>query len=534
MATAIIKNEKFREILILGGILLLAVFFRFWMLDAVPPGLYPDVAQNGVDAQTANDTGNYQVFYPANNGREGLFINLQAFSLMLFGDSVWSLKAVAAAFGVLTVLGVYFLAREVFNKNVAVISSALLAVSFWHVLFSRLGFRAISLLFFMVWAFYFLFKAVKANQWWQFVGAGVMFGLALHTYIASRIVPVVLAVVLAAFWLTQKGFLKQYWKQIWAVFVLMAIIFWPLYSYFKTHPGAAASRTADVSILNPEVNKGDLIGTAIKTTTLTLGQFNFKGDANWRHNQAGWPQLLVPVGLLFLGGLFLAIGRFFSSLRRRSKELPAYTFLLAGFGAMLLPSLLTQEGLPHALRSIGAIPFAFLFAGLFGDFIWQKTKKNRKKLVLGLGIALFALTAIIEGYRYFGMWGKDINTYGAYAQNIKNIGDYIEKPLFGPSNYDVIVNASGENVDGVPVAAATVKFLTHNKKGVIVKYHNVEDIDQIDCSVYCNIIFIQNDTELEKKVAQKFPKGIFYTVDLVPGTNSEFRGYKVTPENIIY
>src|SRR3989338_11321607 len=40
--------------------------------------------------------------------------------------------------GILSVIGLYFLVKELFDENLAMISSFLLAVSFWHVLVSKL------------------------------------------------------------------------------------------------------------------------------------------------------------------------------------------------------------------------------------------------------------------------------------------------------------------------------------------------------------------------------------------------------------
>ncbi len=101
----------------LVAIMALAVFFRLWQINSIPPGLYPDEAMNGNNALEAIHTGDYKVFYPENNGREGLFINIQALSIKIFGNEPWALRLVSALFGILTVLGVFFLARELFKKD---------------------------------------------------------------------------------------------------------------------------------------------------------------------------------------------------------------------------------------------------------------------------------------------------------------------------------------------------------------------------------------------------------------------------------
>src|SRR3989338_2569954 len=133
--------------LVLLLILLLAGFFRFWQLDLTPPGLYPDEATNANDVLSSPG----QVFYPNNNGREGLFLNLQWLSLTAFGPTIWALRFVPALIGLLTVLGLYFLAQELLSalkykgtyRYFPLLSAFLLATSFWHVNFSRIGFRAI-------------------------------------------------------------------------------------------------------------------------------------------------------------------------------------------------------------------------------------------------------------------------------------------------------------------------------------------------------------------------------------------------------
>ena len=148
-------------------IVIIAAFLRLYNIippvGGLPPGLYPDEAMNGNNALEAISTRDYKVFYPENNGREGLFINIQALSIFLFENFPWALRIVSAIFGILTVLGIYFLAKEIFNKNIALLSAFLLATSFWHINFSRIGFRAIMAPFFLTWGIYFLLKSL--NNW---------------------------------------------------------------------------------------------------------------------------------------------------------------------------------------------------------------------------------------------------------------------------------------------------------------------------------------------------------------------------------
>jgi predicted membrane-bound mannosyltransferase len=66
---------RLRTPLLLGLVIVLGAALRFAAIGEAPPGLYTDEAANGNDALHALATGEWQWFYPANNGREGLFIN---------------------------------------------------------------------------------------------------------------------------------------------------------------------------------------------------------------------------------------------------------------------------------------------------------------------------------------------------------------------------------------------------------------------------------------------------------------------------
>ncbi len=77
-------------------IIIIAGFLRLYQINQLPPGLYPDEAMNGNNALEALSNTDFsakggpalgwKVFYPENNGREGLFINIQAISVAFFGN----------------------------------------------------------------------------------------------------------------------------------------------------------------------------------------------------------------------------------------------------------------------------------------------------------------------------------------------------------------------------------------------------------------------------------------------------------------
>jgi len=215
-----IKKTKILSCFFLILIIAIAVFFRLWQLNLIPPGLYPDEAINGNEALESLKTNNFKVFYPENNGREGLFIWILAFSFLIFKASIWSLRIVPAFIGILTVIGLYLLTRELIflatkDKKqatcTALLASFFLSVSFWHVNFSRIGFRAILLPFCLVFSFYFLLKGFKKILFQEkknicnFVIAGIFFGLGFYTYTSFRMALLIVFLILLSFLLISKS-----------------------------------------------------------------------------------------------------------------------------------------------------------------------------------------------------------------------------------------------------------------------------------------------------------------------------------------
>ncbi|KKU85634.1 MAG: hypothetical protein UY15_C0026G0006 [Parcubacteria group bacterium GW2011_GWA2_47_9] len=540
---------KFYEIprttILLLAVLALAAFFRFWQLDLIPPGLYPDVAINGNEA--LSNPG--QIFYPENNGREGLMINLIALSFALFGISVWSIKAVAAIFGTLTVLGTYLLTKELFsqsapgglenkareqNETVALLSSFFLAISFWHVNFSRFGFRAILLSFVLVFSFYFLFRGFRMARVFDLIAAAIFFGLGFYTYSSFRVAVLLLPLPIISFWLLSR---KEKWQKKFFIlsFLFLAIIFFvalPIGLYFLSHPADFASRAAPISVFAQE----NPIQAFLISFVRHLAMFNMWGDPNWRHNYSGSPQLLWPVGFLFLIGLVATLKKlaqknmpaqflvnkaekhsnilqnvrmFFC--HRNADSLP-YLFLLSWFFIFLLPGALTYEGLPHSLRTIGVIPVPYIFAAIGGWTMWQwlLAKNVRKKLLLFSAFFFLAMLAFAEYNKYFILWGQNKETEGAFTKSYVEIGNYLNSLPERTKKY-VIVNEGGVPVplpDGLPMPAQTPMFIERTKYGEPrAIYLKPENLDAIVPAAATIIVPMKDDESLFSILSQKFLQG---------------------------
>ena len=216
--------------------LLIAAALRFPNLETAPPGLHYDEAANAILSAEIGLQGERPIFIPSYTGKEVLFFYLAGGVMSVAGDSVFSLRLTAALVGLLTVAATYWLGVESLrDKRIAMLAAALIAVSFWHLLFSRLGFRAITQPLLQAITVAALLRGVRRNRWGWIVVAGVALGLTAYTYLAARLFPVLLLGAAVPLLLNK----KQRWERLSQLVLTGAIgliVLTPLLLYFFRNP----------------------------------------------------------------------------------------------------------------------------------------------------------------------------------------------------------------------------------------------------------------------------------------------------------
>jgi len=510
------KQKKIINSILLLLIIIIAFFLRFYDIENLPAGLYPDEAVNGINAQEANLTGNYQLFYTDNNGREGLFINLQALSIKFFGNTIAALKLWSAIFGTLTVLGIYLLSKEIFrSERAGLISAFLTTFSYWAINFSRIGFRAIMTPLILSFSFYFLLKGFRNKKYHNFIFAGLIFGLGFHTYIAFRIAPIIVVILLFSILIIRKNFLGNFWKQILVFGVTTFLSLSPILYEFYTHPEYLQSRSASVSIFSPEINEGNLLLTALRSFSLSLVKYNFWGDQNWRHNYPPYPILDPIMGIFFLAGLLYIIFKIFhlSWLRFKhnihDEKLYLYFFILALFFIMLTPEFLTAEGLPHALRSIGTLPAVMIITTI--PFLWLlgKISKNTnfsiKLTIFSILIASLAFIALFNPLKYFIFFKNNPKQHSSFNANLKDIAYHLKTIPDKTKKYVL----SG-NMERVPI-----RYLTANVPDIFYLYK--EDFLTLQPDGKFVVIMYDREEDVIRKIQSIYPQAQITQYENFPG-----------------
>ncbi len=373
---------------------------RFYRIGALPPGLYRDEGYYGLDALRVLQ-GDFSIYFAANNGREGLFMYVLAASVALFGRTPEALRATSALMGTLTIVAIYFAARNMFSPRIGALSAAILAVTFWHLAISRVAFRAITLPLTLCAMMAFIFAGLRANasrpRILYATLAGATFGLTFYTYTSARLVLLLVALYGLSLWrdLRRKLFAHHakaagQGQPAAAIAFIVAglVIAAPLLFWLTRHTDLYFGRAGQVSIFNPDINGGDLVGALMANIGKTAGMFTSKGDHIWRHNLALRPTFDGWLAPAFVLGLAVCGWRWLRSRHSRSGAAiadlatnVAPQFVLLWLAVMLIPTILAEDA-PHFLRAIGALPAACIIAaiGMEAALAWL----SRRGVLAGL------------------------------------------------------------------------------------------------------------------------------------------------------
>lgn len=328
--------------------LLLAAALRFSELSPMRAMLHHDEAAYGVDALSLLQNPRFQVYFPANNGREGVWIWLLTPLLSVFGGAALPMRITAALIGVLTVAAVYRLARELWRSDhaFALCVAAALAVQFWHGLHSHHAFRAITFPLFAVLALAALFHARRTNRGW--LAAGALIGLTFYTYLAAR------------FWMIGMGALMNWWfirapylrHGILRTALIAGLVCLPLIIALLQIPQTRIDQVAITSIEQFASNIGAWIGVLFANQPIYDNVHYLEGGRLWTLSSA----VLALIGAAAV--LF------------RNRMAAILIVLLAALS--ILPAALTDRPIT-LLRAIGlTIPLAMLVgSGLWALWRWS-------------------------------------------------------------------------------------------------------------------------------------------------------------------
>jgi 4-amino-4-deoxy-L-arabinose transferase-like glycosyltransferase len=198
-------------------ILILAAVIRLWSLSTIPPHLTPDEASLGYNAYSILATGKDEygktlplIFKSFGDYKPGLYVYLSVPFVALFGLSEFAVRLPGAISGIIAVWMIYLISRELFKDerkfsifnfqfSIGEIAAFLLAISPWHIHFSRGAWEASVSLTLTLAGTYFFLKSLKNSKF--LIYASIFFSLTFLTYQGAKLATTLVIIALVVtFW----------------------------------------------------------------------------------------------------------------------------------------------------------------------------------------------------------------------------------------------------------------------------------------------------------------------------------------------
>ncbi len=458
-------------------ILVLAVVLRVYRLGSVPPGFTHDEAGNGHDA-AAVMRGLRPIYFTGGYGREPLYVYSVALMMSVLGPTGVALRLTTVAWGLIVILLSYAFTRRLFGSLTALLTAAWMAISFWCLMTSRVGLRAITstaVFAASAYSFWRAYDLLSSNPspargrtwlWWGL--SGLLLGVSLYTYMASRAMPAVYLLFLG--YLSMRHVLglrsghtsshnpvahpigdqesggslpsmsvpggslpapmgspggewgpslRQLWVGIPALLLIAALVAAPLLHYLVAHPGAE-ERIGQLNAPLRDALGGDF-APLLDRVARSLATFTFQGDPHWLYNIAGRPLFDLAGGAFFYAGFLILLWYLHD---------PRYAFLLLWLLVGVTPALITG---PEAttLRAVTAQPAVFVTASLglatIIGFLHRHTLGWGRVVIGGAVATLFAITGVRTTHAYFDVWAHHRDVRVAYHHALVQQAHYLDE-----------------------------------------------------------------------------------------------------------
>lgn len=187
--------KKLYLILILLCFILIGSFLRFFQFTINPPSLNIDEVSIGYSAFSILKTGKDEngVFMPmffASTGdyKNPVLIYSIVPSIALFGLNEFSVRLSTALVGVLSIPVIYMLVVVLIgSQRIALFSSLILALSPWHIFYSRYASDSLMATFITMIGVYSLLRLIKKNGYVWVIVSPFMLALPMYTYHSQRL-----------------------------------------------------------------------------------------------------------------------------------------------------------------------------------------------------------------------------------------------------------------------------------------------------------------------------------------------------------
>jgi 4-amino-4-deoxy-L-arabinose transferase-like glycosyltransferase len=418
------RKTSRRLMLALAALTALTFLLRVWELNTIPPGLFGDEAQAGIDVQAWLRGQSTQLF-PHHLGGETLYGYLSIPFVALWDGTPLAIRIVSALMGALMIPALLLAGRALWREQprlgawAGLIAGALWMVGYWPQSVNRIGFQVNTQPLLLTLAVVAWLSWSHRPSRGRAATFGMLAALTLYTYPAARITPLLWLLLYAALPRERRQALRS--TLLWAA-AAFGVVVAPVAVHFALNPYYLTLRTQTLSALGGELSLAGRAQLWLESTRQVIGVYlGGAGDPEARHNLPGRAAFAPYLAGLLLAGLALAL----PGLRRREQR--SWTLLLWLIVLSLL-AIAAGDANPHYLRLLGALPAALLLmawpAAAALEWSWQRSRS----LTAALTVLLVALV-LVEGARtvrdYFVRWAGETDLYYTYQEDVWLLGQRI-------------------------------------------------------------------------------------------------------------
>jgi len=467
------------HIILLAAILGLGLGLRLYRLGDVPAGFFCDEASIGYNAYTllTQRADEYGVPHPMFFRAFGEYKSpVEIYStvpfIAVFGLHEVAVRLPSVVYGELCLVAIYLLVRQLFGHSrhreaLALLSALFLAISPWHIHFSRVALEGLMpWVFFTTFGLYLFLKAQERA--WLLPAALVSFALALYSYFPARIFVPLLGIGLCAIYYR---FFLSHWRETLVSAAVLAACLVPFIQNLFSPGGFARWQQVSIFAIDhpPDAQPiwQHIVLNYLSHFSLdflfTKGDIDMPGQAVTRHSVHGMGELyLFQLPLVVLGLVFLA------SLWRRwhgiSWRQTAQTPIVLALWLILYPvgSMFTTDAAAQATRSIiGVVPWQVVSAAglvyLFqvGSQLVQRYRADPMlspvSMAAGVAGAVTTVAAILVFFvsylsLYFGSYNSYASDFWGWQFGARDIVHYFVQHQ---DSYDGLVMAPEFNAPDI-------------------------------------------------------------------------------------
>ncbi len=388
-------------------ILLLSFGLRFVNLDGNPAGFFRDEADKGYTSYSLMVTGRDQAGNTFPLFVKALSVTTSAVYQYIdipfiagLGLNEFAVRLPACLAGTGAVLAAFLLGRLWWGERMGLWAAFFVCFSPWSILLSRWANQSSLLTLFVPLGVYFFVRDRDGfPKPGNALAAIFFFVLALYTYATARLFIPVFVFLLGFVRVEWRGWSSEqklaYFRKFFLFLTILAILGIPLATHviFEAESSLRLNRVSIFGFENPVQ-----LFWQNYLAHVSPGFLFISGDANPRHNTAVFGQehyFLLP---LLVPGIIQALVRFTVTDR----------ILLLWFLLFPVPAAMTNESIPHALRSIYAVPVLHLLSvrGIVALGEWQpwwqeRITQNLQRIALYGWRALVGVCIFVHLFDFF-------------------------------------------------------------------------------------------------------------------------------------